>query len=230
MIYFLSYETRMIVEDNMAENLTVEEIKEIRGMYGLTQKSFAQLLGIGSASMVRYEQGAVPSKANANLIRAARHPEFMRECLERDGELIPQRQREEATRCVYVFVSLEPEEQEKLEGLDGSKRSGTRSFSKKESGDEIMANTMDDVYHYTIQQEVLNEQAANLIGEMISIKVSKGFSGLASDVFDRLLDQVAEMKPSIVSSSAMDDRVLAKYGGYLNCAGDLLKRYQLGAR
>ncbi len=41
--------------------------------------------------MVRYENGQPPSKANANLIRAAAHTAFMRECLERDGEVHPAR-------------------------------------------------------------------------------------------------------------------------------------------
>ena len=197
----------------MEPTITAEEIREIRGMYGLTQRSFAQLLGIGVASLVRYEQGATPSKANANLIRAARHPEFMRECLERDGDLLPQRQRDQAARCAYAIMSHDAEDE--------------KPAIKKQRSRETIPMTMDEVYHYTIQQEVLNEQAANIIGEMISIKVSTGFKGKASDVFDNLMDQVAEIKPSIVSDAAMDDRVLSKVGGYLSCASDLLKRYQI---
>lgn len=207
----------MNVEEIMSETITAQEIKEIRNRYGLTQKSFATLLGIGTASMARYEQGATPTKANANLIRAAKHPEFMRECLERDGELISQRQREEATRCIYAFVSLEPEDGPCTHDL------------KTKGGDGCVGMTMDEAYHYTIQQEVLNEQAANLIGEMISIKVTCGFKGTASDVFDNLLDQIATMKPTIVSDESMDDYVLSKHRGYLRCAGDLLKRSQQGA-
>ena len=73
----------------MSDDITPSEIKRIRKKYGLTQQAFARLLGIGEASMVRYENGQPPSKANANLIRAAAHTAFMRECLERDGESIP---------------------------------------------------------------------------------------------------------------------------------------------
>ena len=90
--------------------ITAEEIKGIREFYGLTQKSFAQVLGLGAASIVRYEQGSEPSKANANLIRAAKHPEFMKECLERDGDAIPEIQRDNAMRVVYACVSLEPDD------------------------------------------------------------------------------------------------------------------------
>lgn len=199
----------------MAAVMTAEEVKEIRGLYGLTQRSFAQLLGIGEASLARYEKGSVPSKANANLIRAARHPEFMLECLERDGALIPERQRERAMKCVYACISLEPGEAEAIRQAEVGKV------------EDAAAPTMDEVYHYTIQQEVLNEQAANLIGEMISMKLSSSYVGEASDVFDDLIDQVAEIKPTIVSEETMDDQRLAMIRGFLNCASGLLERQRL---
>lgn len=201
----------------MAAAVTAEEIREIRGLYGLTQRSFAKLLGIGEASLARYESGSVPSKANANLIRAARHPEFMMECLERDGELIPTRQREQAMRRVYACISLEP-------GEAAAIRQAEIAEKAKEAA---TAPTMDDVYHFTIQQEVLNEQAANLIGEMISMKLSSSYVGEASDVFDDLLDQVAEIKPTIVSADTMNDKRLAVIRGFLNCASGLLERQKL---
>lgn len=206
----------------MSNTITAQEIKEIRAMYGLTQRSFALLLGIGPASMVRYEQGSQPSKANANLIRAARHPSFMRECLERDGHLLPKRQSEHASRIVYAAISLDPAQEEDAMEAVTAKNPATATAAAK------APRTMDEVYHYTIQQEVLNEQAANIIGEMISMKVGTGFTGTAADVLEKLLDQVAEVKPTIVSSSMMDDAKLSAVRGYLNCASDLVTRYRMG--
>lgn len=69
----------------MREHDMSQQIKEIRKHYGLSQQAFARLLGIGEASITRYEKGIAPTKANANLIRAAMIPEFMAGCLERDG-------------------------------------------------------------------------------------------------------------------------------------------------
>jgi len=86
---------------------------------------------------------------------------------------------------------------------------------------------MDKVYHYTLQQEVLNEQAANIIGDIISIKISTGIKGKACDVFDSLLDQICEIKPTIVSSYSEDDEILSQIRGYLSCANELVKRYKL---
>ena len=84
---------------------------------------------------------------------------------------------------------------------------------------------MSDVYHYTLQQEVLNEQAANIIGSIIAIKNSIGFPGYASEVFEMMMMQVALLKPQIISASSMDDSVLKEVRGYLNCVEDTLKRY-----
>ena len=70
----------------MREHDMSQQIKEIRKHYGLSQQAFARLLGIGEASITRYEKGIAPTKANANLIRAAMIPAFMAGCLERDGE------------------------------------------------------------------------------------------------------------------------------------------------
>ena len=61
----------------MSKDLTAQDIKRIRRKYGLTQQGFARLLGLGEASVVRYENGQTPSKANANLIRAADNPAFI---------------------------------------------------------------------------------------------------------------------------------------------------------
>ncbi len=46
-----------------------EEIKEFRESLGLTQKQFSDLLGIGIATLNRYENGALQSEANNQLIQ-----------------------------------------------------------------------------------------------------------------------------------------------------------------
>ena len=186
----------------MASTITAREIKEIRGKYGLSQKSFALLLGIGPASMVRYEQGVQPTKANANLIRAARIPEFMRECLENDGDLIPEKQRVAAERISYALVKFDGETGEP-EFLDDTPRTEP-------------TRTMDEMYHYTLQQEILNEQAANLIADIMTSMLSNGESvtnaGSARSV---LLSQLYAVKQSIIAPGSDDDELLEQIRGYL---------------
>ncbi|MBQ9020435.1 MAG: helix-turn-helix domain-containing protein [Eggerthellaceae bacterium] len=190
----------------MPATITAEEIKEIRGRYGLSQRSFAQLLGIGPASMVRYEQGATPTKANANLIRAAKNPQFMAECLEADGKSIPQTQFVRAQSVIYDYISLDEEENEYLhEGVDVSGLPQTMS--------------MDEMYSFTLQQEILNEQAANLISELITMKLSLG---VLSTTNEALLNRLTLLKPTIISEESLNNEKLSEIRGFLQLAQGLI--------
>lgn len=123
----------------MRSKITAQEIKRIRCTYGLTQQSFALLLGIGEASIVRYESGSTPTKANENLIRAAANPEFMLERLDHDGNLLSEPQRSIAQE--YVFSLL--------------------IFDR-----EGMPMSTNDLYMILLQQEVLNEYAAEAMADV----------------------------------------------------------------
>ena len=70
--------------------LSPEEIKNIRESYGLSQRAFAKLLGIGEASIARYETGALPEKSLSNMILLLKDPRNMEKLLEKNKEaLIP---------------------------------------------------------------------------------------------------------------------------------------------
>ena len=195
----------------MSDDITAKEIKRIRKGYGLSQKAFALLLGIGPASIVRYEQGSQPSKANANLIRAARNPEFMRECIERDGGLLSDAQRKTTSEIVYALVSL-----------DGAEGAAPALQPKRGKGP---AMNMNEMYELTLRQEVLNEKAANIMGEIISVKIGGGFPGSANDVYDSLLDQVSQVKYTIIDTRDMAG--LDEVSGFLNCAQRMIDRSML---
>ena len=72
----------------MDTDLTAREIKDIRTRYGLSQQAFARVLGLGEASIVRYENGQKPARerepnpcrqkplVHARLPRARRQPDF----------------------------------------------------------------------------------------------------------------------------------------------------------
>ena len=96
----------------MDDVMTAQRIREIRLKYGMSQKAFSHVLGIGSATMARYEAGDPPTKAMANLIRAAENPEFMRDCLERDGSGLSSKQQERSKQLVYGLCTIKEEEGE----------------------------------------------------------------------------------------------------------------------
>ncbi len=70
-----------------------EQIKEIRRMYRLSQKSFAALLGMSEATVNRYEHGSLQEQSHDNAIRACRDRQFFQDLLQRRGDLLSEWQR-----------------------------------------------------------------------------------------------------------------------------------------
>ena len=66
--------------------LLPEEIRNIREMYGLSQRGFAKLLNWGDKTLFRYESGSIQDKAHNSLFILLRNPENMRTYLN-DNEI-----------------------------------------------------------------------------------------------------------------------------------------------
>lgn len=159
----------------MKDVVTAQRIREIRSKYGLSQKAFAQVLGIGTATMARYEAGDPPTKAMANLIRAAENPQFMRDCLERDGSELPPRQKEKSEQLVYALCTITKEEDE-------------------------MSLDINQIYEITLRQEILNEKAAEIMADLDRLiqKANDANDRTAALILDDLATQIAIFKPTIV--------------------------------
>ena len=54
-----------------------DEVRGIRESYGMSQRQFAALLGMGVASVQRYERGSLPTESHAELLRQARNPRYL---------------------------------------------------------------------------------------------------------------------------------------------------------
>ncbi|MEC4184316.1 helix-turn-helix domain-containing protein [Adlercreutzia sp. R21] len=177
------------------------QIKEIRKRYGLSQQAFARLLGIGEASITRYENGIVPTKANANLIRAAMIPEFMAGCLEREGDALTPKQRASVEKIVYAEVTFDEE-------------------------GEIM--DMTDIYEITLQQEVLNEKAAEILGDVINglIQAEEENDEGLKMVYEDIFAQLSLLKPKIASTETANWKSLHNIDGELDCMRSLCNRVQ----
>jgi putative zinc finger/helix-turn-helix YgiT family protein len=76
-----------------ADLLTPERIEEIRKRYRLSQKSLAALLGMSQATINRYEKGGLQEQTHDTVIRACEDPRFVRELLQRRGQLLSDWQR-----------------------------------------------------------------------------------------------------------------------------------------
>lgn len=159
----------------MDDVMTAQRIREIRMKYGMSQKAFAHVLGIGSATMARYEAGDPPTKAMANLIRAAENPEFMRDCLERDGSGLSPKQQERSKQLVYGLCTIKEEEGE-------------------------MKLDINQIYEITLRQEVLNEKAAEIAASLFHLMKEAEDAGdvMAAAMLDDLSHQVWLLKSTII--------------------------------
>lgn len=175
----------------MAQELTSQEIKDIRARYGLSQKSFARILGLGEASVARYEAGQTPSKANANLIRAAKIPRFMLDCLRRDGNVLTDKERDKVSKIVYTEVYFG-------------------------EGEDDM--DMTEMYEITLSQEILSEKAW---GELVRIERERREAEKQGDtmrvmMYDDIGDQIALLAGEITTREYDSKSGVAELTGRLN--------------
>lgn len=63
----------------LAGILTKDEIRAARRSLGLSQREFAHYLGVGEASVKRWETGVLPDKSSSDLIRLKTDPEAARQ-------------------------------------------------------------------------------------------------------------------------------------------------------
>lgn len=175
----------------MAQELTAQDIKDIRARYGLSQKSFARILGLGEASVARYEAGQKPSRANANLIRAAKIPRFMLDCLKRDGDALTERERDSVSKIIYTEVYFG-------------------------EGEDDM--DMTQLYEITLSQEVLNEKAW---GELARISRAKREAEERGDtmraaMYEDIENQIARLAGEITLKEYDSENGVAELTGRLN--------------
>jgi putative zinc finger/helix-turn-helix YgiT family protein len=118
--------------------LTPEQIKQIRKRYRLSQKSFAALLGMSEATVNRYEKGALQDQTHDTAIRACEKPEFVRNLLQRRGNLLSQWQRQRAEKALAGQAPAESDVPDWLDELElgfmpkeVSDRTGFRRFEQK---------------------------------------------------------------------------------------------------
>jgi putative zinc finger/helix-turn-helix YgiT family protein len=63
----------------LAGILTAEEIRQARQRVGMSQRQFAAYLGVGEASVKRWEAGVLPDRSSSELVRLRTDPEAARQ-------------------------------------------------------------------------------------------------------------------------------------------------------
>lgn len=100
------------------------EIKQIRELYGLSQRGFAKLLNWGDKTIHRYENGSIQDKAHNSLLLFLRTPENMKFYLSENensldekhlsklsvlvNKLISENEKEDSCKLIDLYISSTP--------------------------------------------------------------------------------------------------------------------------
>ena len=115
----------------------------------------------------------------------------MRECLERDGESIPPAQRESAEKVIYAMVTFD----DKGEIMD-----------------------INEMYMLTLEQEILNEKAAEILAEVSRLRREAEKRGDEEGmlVYDDVISLIAERKGQIIREVDGSEKKLAEIRGAID--------------
>ena len=83
------------------------EIRATRELYGLTQRSLSNLLGMGEISIHRYESGSIPDDVHNGLLTLIQHPSNMMDILKERGIHIPRAQQMKALARLEQIIREE---------------------------------------------------------------------------------------------------------------------------
>ena len=184
--------------------LTPDRIKSIRQRYCLSQKSFATLLGMSEATINRYEKGGLQDQTHDTLIRACENAEFVREQLNRRGDLLTDWQRKQ------------------IEGaLSGQKNDKAISFEWTSGTDWF--SVMDEVSDKTGFRRFDYDRAAAVV-----IRFCDQVNGVSRTVINKLLfyADFLNFKTSTVSMTGTAYR-RAQYGPVPCIYAQLLERMEM---
>ena len=81
-----------------------ETIKNFRERFGLTQTELANLLGLGAATLSRYENGALQDESHDTLITLAMQPENLLEMIEEKPGVLSDSKREKILGLLHEMT------------------------------------------------------------------------------------------------------------------------------
>jgi transcriptional regulator with XRE-family HTH domain len=100
--------------------LQAEDIKEIRKKYGITQTELSRLLGVGGATLSRYENGALQDKAHDTQLKLISDPRNMLKIVHENAELFGEVRIKSLTSNLEKIVKDEYPIERCLEEMYGS--------------------------------------------------------------------------------------------------------------
>lgn len=184
--------------------LLPDEIKQIRELYGLSQRSFSKLLNWGDKTIHRYENGSIQDKAHNTLLLFLRNPKNMKAYLEENetsqdekqlsklqeiiDTLLVETEKEDKNKFFDLYVSSEPSIENGFKSFDYEKFSAMVVFfaSKRE---ELLKTKLMKLLNYA-DMIFYKENSVSISG----LKYAHLPYGPVPEKFDLLLGKIEDDK------------------------------------
>ncbi len=181
-----------------------EKIKEIRKKYGMSQDLLARILGIGKATVARYELGEIPSRVFSDLIKEIEDPKYFSKIVERAKERISKEEYRKLRRRISELETARSDLEEELQKRAGKKLNFEKIYGafcwalKKRGGEASVEELIDIAKKVNEVFEILPEfpKGIFLLFEILEsekiISIEKDGNGIRATLRDSTVDLFLE--------------------------------------
>lgn len=127
--------------------MTSYEIKELREKYGLTQKEFARVLGLGEVSINRFENGSIQTASVNSTLSLAKHSHVFKELLIKNAHVLSE---EAYVKCYEKIEDLLTIEKHKIASFE---RHNIEALEFKSSSVKKISQKIINIYNKQIEEK-----------------------------------------------------------------------------
>lgn len=127
--------------------MTSYEIKELREKYGLTQKEFAKVLGLGEVSINRFENGSIQTASVNSALSLAKHSHVFKELLIKNAHVLSE---EAYVKCYEKIEELLTMEKHKIASFE---RHNIEALEFKSSSVKKISQKIINIYNKQIEEK-----------------------------------------------------------------------------
>lgn len=127
--------------------MTSYEIKALREMYGLNQKEFAKVLGLGEVSINRFENGSIQTASVDSTLCLAKHPQVFKELLIKNSDVLSD---DSYLKCYEKIEELLTIKKHKIANFE---KHNVEALEFKTSSVEKISQKIINVYNKQIEEK-----------------------------------------------------------------------------
>jgi|GEM_PF-818229 len=192
--------------------MTSYEIKELREVYGLNQKEFAKILGLGEVSINRFENGSIQTASVNSTISMAKYPKVFKELLIKNSDALSE---EVYNKCYEKVEELLILEKHRIANFE---KHNIESLYFENASVEKIAKKIIRVYNNKIEEE--NKTYSN------EWEIVQNIPKITQLTLQKLIYYVQGLSSVIKEEKAFNEAILNwNYGPVIREVYDIYKNF-----